>query len=136
MYQGKIPVREFIEQFFTFLMPIADPQGQTRILKWRPEAALKQHFKTYQQQNLEISKACETGNVTAIVHEFLQLYCQDSTSGKLKAIAQWHLAAYLEAPVYQAVSDRFRAYKDYNAPDKTGTMQANSKSMWICSARC
>jgi RNA polymerase sigma factor (sigma-70 family) len=119
MYQGKIPVREFIEQFFTFLMPIVDSQGQTRILKWRPEAALKQHFKTYQQQNPEISKACETGNVTAIVHEFLQLYSQDDTSGKLKAIAQWHLAAYLEAPVYQAVRDRFRVYKDYNAPDKT-----------------
>lgn len=119
MYQGKIPVRDFIEQFFTFLMPTVDPQGQTRMMKWRSEARLKQHFNTYQQQNPAIATACATGNSSAIVGEFLHLYRQDSTPGAQKAIAQWHLAAFLEAPVYQAASDRFRAFKDYNAPEKT-----------------
>jgi hypothetical protein len=119
MYQRKIPLRDFIEQFFTFLMPIVDSQGQTRAMKWRPEASLKHHFNSYQQQNSSIEQACQTENASEIVQELLHLYQQDTGSVKQKAIAQWHLAAYLEAPVYQAASDRFRSYKDYNAPDKT-----------------
>jgi RNA polymerase sigma factor (sigma-70 family) len=119
MYQGKIPLRDFIEQFFTFLMPIVDSQGQTRAMKWRSETALKQHFKSYQQQNSHIEQACQTESASAIVKEFLQVYQQDTTPVKQRTIAQWHLAAYLEVPLYQAAGDRFHAYKDYNAPNNT-----------------
>jgi hypothetical protein len=119
MHQGKIPLRGFIEQFFTFLVPIVDSRGETHAMKWRSEPALKQHFKSYQQQNSHIEQACQTESASAIVQEFLQIYQQDTIPIQQRTIAQWHLAAYLEVPLYQAVSDRFRAYKDYNAPNKT-----------------
>jgi RNA polymerase sigma factor (sigma-70 family) len=119
MYQGKIPIRDFAEQFFTFLMPIVDRQGETHALKWRTESSLRQHFKSYQQQYPHLDRACQTKTAPAIVAEFLQRYRQDATPVKQRALLQWHLAAYLEAPAYQAALDRFRAYRDYATPSKT-----------------
>jgi RNA polymerase sigma factor (sigma-70 family) len=119
MYQVKIPMRGFVEQFFTFLVPMVDRQGQPRTLKWRSEASLKQQFQTYEQQNVQVHQACDNEDDSAIVRDLLQLYQQVATPVRQKSIAQWHLAAYLEAPVYQAAGDRFHAYRDYNAPDKT-----------------
>jgi RNA polymerase sigma factor (sigma-70 family) len=116
MYQGKIPLRDFIEQFFTFLVPIHDRQNQNPVMKWRSEIALKHNFQSYRQQQ---AQACQTENAGMIVQDFLRQYQEDSTSVQNRSIAQWHLAAYLEAPLYQAVGDRFRAYRDYQAPDKT-----------------
>lgn len=118
MYQGKIPVRDFVEQFFTFLIPLVNQQGQTYALKWRSEITLKHHFKSY-QQHPHLEQACQSENASAIVKDFLQIYTQDTTPIKQRAIAQWHLAAYLEAPSYQAALDRFRAYKDFATPSKT-----------------
>jgi RNA polymerase sigma factor (sigma-70 family) len=119
MSQPKIPMRGFVEQFFTFLVPTVDRQGRTRTLKWRSEASLKQQFQTYEQQNVQVHQACDSEDDNAIVRDLLQVYQQASTPVRQKSIAQWHLAAYLEAPVYQAAGDRFHAYRDYNAPDKT-----------------
>ncbi|NJR48819.1 MAG: sigma-70 family RNA polymerase sigma factor [Leptolyngbyaceae cyanobacterium CSU_1_3] len=119
MYQGKIPRRDFIEQFYTFLVAIVDRQDQPRTLKWRSDGALKQHFNSYQKQNSQLEQACQTENASAIVQEFLQLYAEDATPNRQRVIAQWHLAAYLEAPSYQAALDRFHTFKDYATPGKT-----------------
>jgi DNA-directed RNA polymerase specialized sigma24 family protein len=119
MYSGRIPIREFSEQFFTFLIPIFKLHGQNQTMKWQLDNQLKHHFQTLQQQSPRIEQARQVGNAVAIVEELLQIYLQDATPAKERAISQWHLAAYLEAPAYQAALDRFRAYKDYIAPSKT-----------------
>jgi RNA polymerase sigma factor (sigma-70 family) len=118
VYQKKIPLREFVEQFFTFLMPLSDHQGHTYALQWRSEAALKHHFTLYKQTSA-INQACQREEADDIVQSLLQTYHQDSTSGKQRVIVQWHLAAYLEEPVYKAVGDRLSSYRDYNSPEKT-----------------
>ncbi len=119
MYQGKIPIRSFVERFFTFLMPIVDLQGQTYALKWQSDHKLKHCFQTAQLQNSQLEQACHAEDVAAIVESFLQISLQDSTPVEQRAIAQGHLAAYLEVPAYQAALNRFRAFKDYTTPNKT-----------------
>ncbi len=59
------------------------------------------------------------GDVSAIVQNFLQLYQQDSTPEAQKELAKWHVAAYLEVPLYMAARDRLKAFRDYESPSVT-----------------
>ncbi|WP_432811246.1 hypothetical protein [Pantanalinema sp. GBBB05] len=116
---GKIPRRNFIEQFFTFLIPIAQDGGKVSRLQWKSDVALKQDIEACQKQNAQFSTWCQGEDASAIVQNFLHLYQQDSIADFQRELAQWHLAAYLEAPLYAAVRDRFSAFRNYESPATT-----------------
>lgn len=116
---GKIPRRNFIEQFFTFLIPIAQDGGKVSRLQWKSDVALKQDIEVCQQQNAQFKTWCQGEDAHAIVQNFLQLYQQDSISESQRELAKWHVAAYLEAPLYAAVRDRFSAFHNYESPATT-----------------
>lgn len=119
MDSGKIPRRSFIEQFFTFLIPIAQDGGKVSRLQWKSDVALKQDIEGCQQQNAQFKTWCQGEDTRAIVQNFLQFYQQDSTPEVQRELAKWHVAAYLEAPLYAAVRDRFSAFHNYESPATT-----------------
>lgn len=116
---GKIPRRSFIEQFFTFLIPIAQDSRMISRLQWKSDVALKQDIEVCQKQNAQFRTWCQAEDTHAIVQNFLQLYQQDSTPESQRELAKWHVAAYLEAPLYAAVRDRFSAFRNYESPATT-----------------
>jgi len=118
MYQ-KIPPRNFIEQFFTFLTPVENNQGHIRFFKWRPEPALKRNISLYQEYNDQFLQMCQAENAHYLVQEFLEVYQNETKPKYQKEMAKWHLTAYLETPLYKAVKDRFEAFRDFQNPQNT-----------------
>jgi len=118
MYQ-KIPPRNFIEQFFTFLIPVDNGQGHIRFFKWRPEPALKRHISLYQEDNDQFLQMCQAENAPYLVQEFLEAYENETGLEYQQEMAKWHLAAYLETPLYKAVKERFEAFRDFKNPQNT-----------------
>jgi hypothetical protein len=116
---GKLPKRSFMEQFFTFLISISPPGGATPRLTWKPEVLLRKHLESCQEQSPQFQGWCQAEDAGAIVQHFLQLYRQDATPAPQRELAKWHVAAYLETPLYQAVRDRFSAFRDYESPGNT-----------------
>ncbi len=119
IYIGQVPRRSFIEQFVTFLVPVENFAGNIDRWQWRSEISLQRNFKLYQGQNEQFHQWCEEQNIERLIQELLQIYQQDLIAESQRELAKWHLAAYLEAPLYQAVQDRFKAFKDYQFPTNT-----------------
>ncbi len=119
IYIGQIPRRSFIEQFVTFLVPVENVAGNIPRWQWRAEISLQRNFKLYQAQNEQFRQWCEEQNIDLLIQELLQIYQQDLIAQSQRELAKWHLAAYLETPLYQAVQDRFKAFKDYQFPTNT-----------------
>jgi DNA-directed RNA polymerase specialized sigma24 family protein len=119
MDSGTIPRRSFIEQFFTFLIPIAQGGDRMPRLQWKPDITLKKNIESCQEKSAQFRDWCQTGDDRAIVQDFLQLYQQDSTPETQRELAKWHIAAYLEAPLYRAAHDRLKAFRDYESPAVT-----------------
>ena len=119
IYIGQIPRRSFIQQFVTFLVPVENFAGNIDRWQWRSEISLQRNFRLYQAQNEQFRQWCEEQNIDRLIQELLQIYQQDLIAESQRELAKWHLAAYLEAPLYQAVQDRFKAFKDYQFPINT-----------------
>lgn len=119
MYTGKIPQRSFIEQFFTFLVPVEDARGNFERFKWYPEISLRRNLGLYQAKHQQFRLWCEHNDTNSVIQELLRIYQQQEENVSQVELAKWHLAAYLETPVYQAVADRLQAFKEYNSPANT-----------------
>jgi DNA-directed RNA polymerase specialized sigma24 family protein len=119
MDSGTIPRRSFIEQFFTFLIPIAQGRGIMSRLQWKPDITLKKNLEACQEKSAQFRDWCQAGDASAIVQNFLQLYQQDSIPEPQRELAKWHVAAYLEVPLYRAARDRLKAFRDYESPAVT-----------------
>lgn len=117
MDSGKIPRRSFIEQFFTFLVPIAQDGHLMARLQWKPDVTLKKNMEACQDKSAQFREWCQSEDASAIVRNFLQVYQQDSELER--ELAKWHVAAYLEGPLYQAARDRLIAFRDYESPATT-----------------
>ena len=119
IYSSQIPRRSFIEQFVTFLVPVKNLAENIERLQWRSQISLQRNFNLYQAQNEQFRQCCEEQNTADLLQELLQIYEQDLRTESQQELAKWHLAAYLEAPLYRAVQDRFKAFKDYEFPANT-----------------
>ncbi|NES82623.1 MAG: hypothetical protein F6K10_15095 [Moorea sp. SIO2B7] len=123
----KIPSRDFIEQFFTFLVPVENKQGYISSFRWRKERKLIKSIEYHQEKSEEFRQMCEEKNDIYLVKYFLGIYQDDSISPKEKLLSQLHLVAYLEAPAYQAVINL--RYVDFENPQET-------QEDYLCFAKC
>ena len=119
MDSGTTPRRSFIEQFFTFLIPISPGGDMMPRLQWKPDITLKKNIDACQEKSAQFRDWCQTEDASAIVQNFLQLYQQDSIPQLQRELAKWHVAAYLEVPLYMAARDRLKAFRDYESPSVT-----------------
>jgi len=112
MQTWDIPSRQFAEQFFTFL-------GRQSQWQWRPEPKLRHNLSAARRADERFEQRCRSQDSAFLVGRFLDI-CQDEGQlGMPQTLARWHLAAYLEAPCYQAARDRLRAFRDFQDSQKT-----------------
>ena len=108
-----IPPRDFNDKFSTFLIPVEDGNRQI-FLRWRTETVLKQNFSLYQETEKSFWQFCQSQDDYSIVRKFLEIYQHEETTEREQELARWHLTAYLETPCYQAASNRFSAFSNFN----------------------
>jgi len=115
MYNWDIPPilsRQFAAQFFTFLVSAEERRSRPSRWQWKTDPKLHHNFTVAQQEDEGIEQRCQAQDSAFLVGRFLQI-CQDELQvGMLQTLARWHLAAYLEAPCYQAARDRLRAFRN------------------------
>lgn len=115
----KIPKREFDEQFFTFITPDENTGGVLNHFRWRTEPRLHQNVISQRQHNEDFEQFFQDKNAASLVEYFLNLCQDDFNSIPTQNIARWHLTAYLEKPCYQAVTERFYAFRDFQNQQNT-----------------
>ncbi len=108
-----IPPQDFNDKFSTFLIPVEN--GNRRIFfRWRTEVVLKQNFSLYQETEESFWQFCQSQDDYSLVGKFLEIYHNEETTKREKELAKWHLTAYLETPCYQAASNRFSTFTNFN----------------------
>lgn len=110
-------LRNFIEKFCTFIVPIEKHQNNLDLFCWRLENKLHHNLQFLNQNNEEFKQMWFTQNETCLFEYFLNIYHYKSISKNQKILAKWHLVAYLEAPAFQGI--RSLKFNNLENPQET-----------------